>query len=82
MKLSDFLALDAEEKKLAVLHVGVLIGKRADHLGMIFLFQLPGYYVETYCNAESKTIEEYRAFKSVAALTPYLESIGLDDLLN
>lgn len=82
MKLSDFILLDAEEKKLAVLHLGVLIGKRTDYGSMVFLFQLPHYYVETYCNVESKAIEEFRVFDSVVPLTPYLETIPVTDLLN
>ena len=39
MKLSDFIMLDTEEKKLAVLHLGVLIAKRKQHSSMAFLFQ-------------------------------------------
>lgn len=82
MKLSDFILLDVEEKKLAVLHLGVLVGKRTDDASLVFLFQLPNYYVETYCNVESKAIEEFRAFDSVIPLTPYLESIAIGGLLN
>lgn len=81
MKLSDFILLDAEEKKLAVLHRGVLVAKRTDYKSMVFLFQLPDYYVETFCNVESKTIEEYRMFDTMAPLTPYLESISISGLL-
>ena len=82
MKLSDFILLSAEEKKLALLHAGVLIGKRTDNGFMVFLFDVQDYYVETYCNATTKAIEEYRAFDGVAPLTPYLESIPIGDLLN
>jgi hypothetical protein len=82
MRLSDFVLLDHEEKKLAVLHQGVLIGKRKNQLSMIFLFQIESFYVETFCNLENKGIQEFRIFDHTKLLQPYLESIKLDDLLN
>ena len=82
MKLSDFILLDEEQKKGTLLHEGVLIGKRNCKDCMVFLFQLPDYYVESYCNMESKSIEEFRAFTHLEPLYPYLDAIPLDDLLN
>jgi hypothetical protein len=82
MRLSDFFLLDHEEKKLAVLHQGVLIGKRKNQVSMIFLFQMEHFYVETFCNLQDKGIEEFRIFDQTKLLQPYLESIKLDDLLN
>lgn len=82
MKLSDFILLDTEEKKGILLHEGVLIAKRSGTGLMIFLFQLPEYYVETYCDVDSKQIQEFRAFYNVVPLTPYLEAISLEELLN
>lgn len=82
MKLSDFILLPEEEKKLTVLHEGILIAKRNSPGCMIFLFQLGSYYVETFCNLQNKAIEEYRVFDHLKPLAPYLEGISLDDLLN
>lgn len=82
MKLSDFILLNEAEKKSTVLHEGVLIAKRRNHKHMIFLFQLENYYVETYCNLESKAIEKYQIFGNNTPLNPYLEAISLDNLLN
>jgi hypothetical protein len=82
MKLSDFILLSDSEKKLVVLHEGVLIAKRKQVSSMIFLFQLGSYYVETLCNPADKSIEEYRAFHGTRPLVPYLEDIAIDDLLN
>ena len=82
MKLSDFILLNEAEKKLTVLHEGVLIAKRHNYNHMVFLFQLESYYVETYCNVKSRAIEEYRIFGNSTPLNPYLEAISLDDLLN
>jgi hypothetical protein len=82
MKLSDFIMLNEEEKKLAVLHRGVLIGKRKNHASMIFLFQFGHFYVETFCNSENKAVEEFRIFAGTRPLLPYLEQISIDDLVN
>lgn len=82
MKLSDFIVLNEEEKKLTVLHEGVLVGKRIHTDCMVFLFQLDNYYVETFCNLEKKAIEEFRVFDTTKPLNPYLDAIKIDDLLN
>jgi len=82
MKLSDFILLDEEQKTSAVLHEGILVGKRQLHQCMIFLFQLEGYYVETYCNYEDKAIKEFRVFDNTRMLQPYLETISIQQLMN
>lgn len=82
MRLSDFILLKEEDKKLIVLHNGVLVAKRSNLNHLVFLFQLDNYYVETYCNLRNKAIEEYRVFDHTALLDPYLETIALDDLMN
>ncbi|HEY4107532.1 hypothetical protein [Puia sp.] len=82
MRLSDFILLNEKEKKTTVLHQGVLVAKRSDSDSLVFLFQLENYYVEAFCNPEDKTIEEYRMFESLDLLSPYLESIAIDSLLN
>jgi len=82
MRLSEFILLNEQEKKSTVLHRGVLLGKRSSFESMVFLFQLGSYYVEAYCNPDNKAIEEYWMFDNIDFLTPYLESIPLDNLLN
>lgn len=82
MKLSDFILLNEEEKKRAVLHEGVLISKRAAPSSFIFLFQVRNFYVEACFNADSKDIEEFRMFSQTSFLQPYLDKINLDDLWN
>lgn len=82
MKLSDFILLSEEKKKIAVLHSGVLIGKRRDVDTMAFLFQFKDYYVEAFFNSGSKTIREFRMFDQTTLLQPYLDSIRIDDILN
>jgi hypothetical protein len=80
MKLSDFTMLNGEEKKLALLHEGVLIGKRKNPVFTIFLFQLGNFYVESFCDTKTKDIAEYRLFAHTKLLQPYLETIAIDDL--
>lgn len=82
MKLSEFILLSEDQKKQSVLHKGVLVAKRSRGDCLIFLFQLDSYYVETYCNRGNGSIEEYRAFRNLSLLAPYLEEIPLDGLLN
>jgi hypothetical protein len=82
MKLSDFTMLNGEEKKLVVLHEGVLIGKRKRPGLIVFLFQLNNFYVETFCDTKTKDVIEYRVFAHTKLLQPYLEAITIDDLFS
>jgi hypothetical protein len=82
MKLSDFILLNEEEKTLAVLHQGVLIGKRKNTALVTFLFQVENFYVEARFNATNRNVKEFRIFDNGTLLQPYLDDIRLDDLLN
>jgi hypothetical protein len=81
MKLSDFILLTEEQKRLIVLHAGVLVGKRFNEDYYVFLFQLEGFYVEVFCNLSDKKVFEYRAYTEVGQLKPYLNSIDLQGLI-
>ena len=81
MKLSEFILLDEEQKKSAVVHEGVLIAKRRYPDTMVFLFQLGSYYVETWFNSVSKKVLEFRISEETDILNPYLEEMSLDDIL-
>lgn len=82
MKLSDFIMLNEDEKKIAVLHGGVLISKRKAPGYMVFLFHFPDFYVETFCNMESKSVIHYQAFTHTKLLQPYLDAIAIDDVFS
>jgi hypothetical protein len=82
MKLSEFIALPEDHKRSTVMNQGVAISKRYLNDQLVFLFQFPEYYVETYCCYKSKEILEYRVFQSTRQLEPYLDSIEIDQLLN
>jgi len=81
MKLSDFILLSEEEKRIIVLHSGVLVAKRTNEEYFVFLFHLNGFYVEVFCSLIDKKVQEYRAYTEVSQLTPYLDSIRLDGLV-
>jgi hypothetical protein len=81
MKLSDFILLKEDEKRLILLHFGVLMAKRSSEGCCVLLFQLDSFYVEVYCRLADKAVREYRTYTEVSQLTPYLDSIALDDLL-
>jgi len=81
MKLSNFIVLDEKEKTSVVLHQGILVAKRRLQHCIIFLFQLENYYVETYCNYENMTVQEFRMFDGTTLLEPYLETISLQELM-
>jgi hypothetical protein len=82
MKLSEFILLNVEEKKSTVLHQGILIAKRSQVDYLVFLFQLDNYYVEAFCHEGNKAIDEFRVSDNTEFLSPYLDSIRIDDLLN
>ena len=81
MKLSEFILLTQEEKRFIVLQEGVAIAKMEVFNYLVFLFQLPHFYVETYCNRETKEIHEYKVYHKAEHLTPYLEAIPIHHLL-
>jgi hypothetical protein len=54
MKLSEFIVLPQDEKRFTVLHEGVPIAQRLLDEQMVFLFQLPHFYVETYCSKDRR----------------------------
>ncbi len=82
MRSSEFILLDEQKMKTAVITQGVFIAKRelGDH--KVFLFQMDNFYVETYCNVQSKHIDEFRVFYYTTALQPYIDDISLGDMLN
>ena len=82
MKLSEFILLDERDKKCALMNKAIALAQRTYPDTIIFLFQLDHYYIETYCNKTSKTIEEYRVLPDTNAIGHYLEAIPIDDLMN
>ena len=81
MRLSDFIILDEEEKKLAVIHCGILVAKRKTSTHFFFLFQMENFYAETRCHIGDKRIQGYKMYHHVKHLEFYLDTIAIDDLL-
>lgn len=82
MKFDQFLLLTGHEKQEALLHQGILIGKRTEESVLIFLFQMPRFYVEVFCQVASKSVREYRMFDGTGPLYPYIQNISIDQLLS
>lgn len=80
MILSDFILLSEEEKKMVMLHQGILVAKKVNQQFMIFLFQLQAFYVEVFCDLDTKRTHEFRVFNKTNQLDPWLEGIPIPDL--
>jgi hypothetical protein len=80
MKLSEFIMLGRDEKKMTLLHHGILVAKRSNTGSIVFLFQLEFFYAEMYCSLEKKEVEEYRVFSDTNSLMPYLDKIPIEAL--
>lgn len=80
MTLSAFVDLSAEKKRATVLKQGAPVAKWADSHYTVFLFQLPHFYVETFCCKKTKAIHEFRIIHSTEHLAHYLERISIDGL--
>ncbi|MGZ5189434.1 MAG: hypothetical protein ACXWCZ_00360 [Flavisolibacter sp.] len=80
MMISDFILLSKDHKQTILLHQGILIGKRKNGESQVFLFQLDLFYVEMYCNPQTKVVTEYQSFEKTSLLNPYLDSISIEHL--
>ena len=80
MKLSEFIALSKEEKKIILFKEGAPIATRRIPGLKVFLFQLPDFYVEIHCAIESKEIKEFMMYRDAEYLTPYLNSIQIKNI--
>ena len=80
MKLSDFITLSKEEKKVILFKEGAPIAKRQIFGYRVFLFQLSGFYVEIHCSLETKEINEFMMFQDSACLAPYLNAIRINNI--
>lgn len=77
MRLSEFMVLPQEQKRSTVVKEGIPVAKKESPEEMHFLFQLPGFYVETRFSKHSKEIREYRMFHHSPELNASWQPIGL-----
>jgi hypothetical protein len=82
MKLSEFILLNAAEKKWFVMNHAVALAQGNCKGSVVFLFQAEDYYIEAYCNAGDKSIKEYRVLPDTNSISHYLNDIPIDELLN
>ena len=80
MKLSEFIILSKEEKKVFLFKEGAPIAKRQIPGYKVFLFQLPCFYVEIHCSVENKEIKDFMMFQDAEYLTPYLNAIQINNI--
>ena len=80
MKLSEFITLSKEEKKVILFREGAPIAKRFIPGHRVFLFQLSDFYVEIHCLVENKEIVEFLMFRDAEYLTPYLNGIRINNI--
>ena len=81
MTTYDFNALDTKAKDFAVVNKGVLLAIRQEPKFFISLYQLGGFYVESFYHKKSRSVIHYRSFTNEELLDPYLEQITLSELL-
>lgn len=74
-QLSEKQQLDTLEKS------GVLIGERGGSFYNIKLYQLDGFYVETYFHTHFNVVVNINCFTNTDCLEPYLEGIDVDSLI-
>jgi hypothetical protein len=78
MQLGNFILLSKDEKRIILLREGILVAKRSNFNGIVFLFRLHLFYVETYCMPGTEEVLEYRAFEGSSDLYPYVETVSSD----
>lgn len=77
MTLYEFNSLDELEQKEAIWEKGVFLSDRVDGEYFIKLYQIDGFYVETYRSIEHNVIVRFRSFSSTNPLDPYLDNMDL-----
>ena len=80
MKLSEFILLNEDDKKSAVMKNAVALAQRTYPDLVIFLFQLDNFYIELSLLTAFPELVVFIAFVDGARLIPYLERIDISEL--
>ena len=80
--IDKFNRLSLDEKAWYIWNGAAYLHVREDEKYRYNLFYMNNYYVELLYNINDNEIEKIRAFFSHSFLTPYLETIELDELMN
>ncbi len=78
MKLYEFNQLDELEQMEALWDKGVFLADRTENEYYNKLYQIDGFYVETYRHIEHNVIKRMRSFSSTEQLTPYIDKLNLN----
>lgn len=72
MTLYDFNALDEKSKSEAVFSTGTFVDDREEPPFKIQLYRLDHFYVEVYYDPLQNRVNQYRAFRALGQLAPYI----------
>jgi hypothetical protein len=82
MTINDFEYMEVLEKTEVLSTDGIYLARRTDGPFSILLYQLDGFYVELYYNAQQNCLTCIRSFDSVGELAYYLEDVDISDLFS
>ena len=77
MTLYQFNQLDEHEQMETLWEKGVFLADRTEGEYYIKLYQIDGFYLETYRLIEHNEIKRIRSFSSTDQLAPYIERLKL-----
>lgn len=77
MTLSEFVKRDAFEQSFCVALTGTYIDHYCDGTFDVALYQVDDFYVEAFVHIHRNEMYGFKAFQSVALLTPYLDKIDI-----
>jgi hypothetical protein len=78
MTLYQFNQLDELEQKETLWEKGVFLADRVDGEYFIKLYQIDGFYIETYRHIEHNVIKRMRSFSSTNPLDPYIDKLKIN----
>jgi hypothetical protein len=80
IEIYEFMALELNERANYLWEFGVYIMAREEGEFKINLYRVNTYYVEVFYSAKDNEIVIIKPFKSINALSPYLNLIDLNTL--
>ena len=80
MNLYDYLKLNFDEQAIEWSGSGKFLVSRFDGIYAVNLYALHGFYVESYYNTHTNSIDRLRSFRSTSQLEPYLHSISIEKM--
>lgn len=82
MRFEEFQQLSLDEQHKIVSNEGVMLRERLTHSFLIFLYGLDGFYIELFFHKKSGVFATLKPFNNLDELSPYLDDIDLNKLLN